>query len=136
MADVPEVQLMKPRTFSDGTDTYKGIRQVQWQTNPLATYGVRLEGELRPNRHELIESDTPKVTGSIDFSGPAPDAMLDTLIASGTFSARDVTHASNASTVTFTNLTIKGSQGGVDNRTTRGFSYQFEATAVAVGTPA
>jgi hypothetical protein len=135
MADVAEVQLMKPRSFSDGTDTYKGILEVQWQQNPLNSVPVRLEGELRPSRHELTETDTPAVTGTARFSGPAPDALLDTLIASGTFTGRDVTHASNSSTVTFTNLVIKSSQGGVNNRSVGGFSYQFEATAVDVGTP-
>jgi hypothetical protein len=130
MAEIAEVQIMKPRTFSDGTDTYKGIRECRWQVNPLPSVGVRLEGELRPSRLESIESDTPKVTGSLIFSGPAPDALLDTNITEATFSVRDVTTAAGTRTVTFDNLIIKGSSGGANNRNVGEFTYQFEATDV------
>lgn len=130
MADVAERQLMKVTGFSDGTDTYKGIRNFSFRRNAQPNAPVMLEGDLTPSRLEPIESNTPPFSGQVVFSGPNAASLQGNTIASATITVRDVTDASSTETGTITNMHIKGFSGRVDNLKPGEVAYDYDATNV------
>lgn len=132
MADVAEIQLMKVTSFSDGVDTYKGIRQIGYRYNPLPTVGVRLEGELRPTRLEAVEDDSTPYSGTVTMSGPNASALIGTTINTATVDVKDVTTAADTKRLTITNMLIKGVNTTLTNRQIGEYAYDFDATDIAV----
>lgn len=132
MADIAEIQLMKVSSFSDGTDTVKGIRGISYRYNPRPTVGVMLEGELGPSRLEEVESATPLWSGSLQMSGPNGASLVNTTIASATVQIRDVTTASGVKVLTITNMVIKDISTGANNTSIQGATHTWEATNVAI----
>ncbi len=132
MATVAEFQLIKPNTFSDGTDTYKGVRAIRYQKNRRPTIPIILEGDLDPTRLEEVEGNTPPYTGQLIMSGPNSDALIGTTIASATMLIRDATHASNTKTLEITNMLIKSVAVGANRTSLEDATYNWEATLVEV----
>jgi hypothetical protein len=132
MADIAEFHLLKPGTFSDGTDTYKGVKQIRGRKNPRPTVASILEGDLEPTRLEEVESTTPPWSGQVLLAGPNANALIGTTIASATMIIRDITHASNTKTLTITNMLIKGVGFGANRTSLEDAVYDWEATNVAI----
>lgn len=129
MADIPEFHLLKPNTFSDGTDRYMGVKAINWEDVPLPTVGQPRENQLRPDRLEEVESNGPAVRGRVVLAGPNASALVGTTIASATMQFRDIVTAAGAKTLTLTNMLIKAESAGANRTTLQDATYQWEATA-------
>lgn len=132
MAEVAEIQLMKVSSFSDGTDTLRGIRGFGYRYNPLPTVGIRLEGEQRASRLETVEDDNSPYSGTLTMSGPNAANKVGTTIPQATLQVRDVTSESGVKTITVTNMTIKGVNTTLNNRQVGEYAYDYDATNIVV----
>lgn len=130
MATIAEQQLMKVSNFSDGTDSYRGIKGISYRKNARPTYPVILEGQLDPSRLEEVENNTPAWSGQLQMSGPVAQTLVGTTIEVATVTVRDVTTASGTLDIEITNMLIKDINQGVDNRGVQGATHAFEATLV------
>lgn len=129
MADIAEFHLLKPNTFSDGADIYKGVKAISWEDVPLPTVGQPREGQLRPDRLEEVESNGPAVRGRIVLAGPNASALVGTTIASATMQIRDILTVAGTKTLTLTNMLIKAESAGAGRNSLQDATYQFEATS-------
>ncbi|MEO0476690.1 MAG: hypothetical protein AAF085_12090 [Planctomycetota bacterium] len=130
MADIAEKPLIKPTSFTDGTDVYKGIEGINWQKTPLNTVPFIPEGELRPTHLEPVETPGVPWQGTVQLSGIQAAALVDTTIASATVTLKDRSQASGTVTMTITNMVIKDFSSNAERARPNGATHRWEATNV------
>jgi len=130
MAEIAEIQFMKPADFTVGNDVYKGTTSFQFSKNDGKFYNVIPEGELAPTRQEPIQTSRPSAEFTIQSNS------IQVLNLSGTQSPTATVNGVDAMTgnpvvVTLTNASFMGS-GGNPNLTQPGsYSIRGEATDIA-----
>lgn len=130
MADVTEIQFMKPADFTIGTDVYKGTTALQFSKNDGEYYNVIPEGSLAPTRQEKIQSDRPPVEFTVQSNSIQVINLSGTQGATATLSGVDAM-TGNPVTITITNPSFKGSQGSPDRTRPGTYSIRGEATDIA-----
>ncbi|MEM7626575.1 MAG: hypothetical protein AAF333_13345 [Planctomycetota bacterium] len=130
MAEVPEIQFMKPAAFTVGADVYRGTTGLQFTKNEGEFYNVIPEGELTPTRQEQVQSDRPSVEFTVSGNSIQLLNLSGTQAATATIVGVDAM-TGNAVTITLTNPSFRNSQGSPDRTRPGTYSLRGEATAIA-----
>lgn len=130
MVDILEVQLVRAKNFTVGTDVHKGITAVNFRKNPPRTIPILKEGDLTPSAEHQVPTDQPKVQGTIrSKSYQVLNNLAGTQAASATFDAEEG-GTSDEVTATLANPTFEGADGGITGDSVQGFSLSFRATDI------
>ena len=130
MADIAQIEFMKPNSFTVGSDVYKGTGTIRVTKNGQRYYRPIPEGSLTPSRSEPIENDQPPVTFEIQSKSLQLLNLTDTQAASCTVAGVDAM-TGTAVTVTLTNPSFGSSNAGGSQTQPGPFSISGEATDVA-----
>ncbi|MEL7087794.1 MAG: hypothetical protein AAGL98_05030 [Planctomycetota bacterium] len=130
MAEVAEVQFMKPAAFTIGADVYRGTTGLQFSKNAGEYYNVIPEGAMEPTRQEQIESERVPVEFTVSGNSIQLLNLSGTQAATATIAGVDAM-TGNAVTITLTNPSFRGSQGSPDRKRPGTYSLRGEATAIA-----
>lgn len=133
MAEIAEVQIMKPRNVTMGGDTHKGVTQVAYTLNKANLYPVYKEDDMVPSAYEQIRSNQPAVIVRITtMNTAAMTGLLEEAAGALTLEGK-VPGTAGEKLFTFANLQWRTGQGGIQNERAGEHTLEGWATGLTIG---